>query len=215
MPRLPGRLRHPGSLRRAPVDPFEQVAELRRGDRHHAVGWRRPNEAAALEPLRKQAHALPIVPQHLDEVTAAAAKHKQIAAVRVMAQRLLNEQRQPIKPFAHIGPTRRQPNPHAARNRDHRRSSTPTTRASAASFTSLPTITRAPPASTISIRPVFSADDAASRAALWSCPKVCEPDADRSASMTAGTNAPAPPSAIPCLAPAWRRQVNNKLALRS
>ena len=35
MPRSAGRLRSPGVLRQPPVDPFQQIAELRRRDRHH------------------------------------------------------------------------------------------------------------------------------------------------------------------------------------
>ena len=45
---LSDRTRAPGSLRMAPVDPLEQVAELRRRDRHRPIRWRRPDEAAAL-----------------------------------------------------------------------------------------------------------------------------------------------------------------------
>src|SRR5260221_2404073 len=53
----------------------------------------------------------------------------------------------------HIGVTDRQPDPHPARNRDHRRDRTFTTRASAAASTSLPMMIRSPSARTISIRP--------------------------------------------------------------
>jgi hypothetical protein len=53
-------------LRHASVDAFEQIAELRRRDRHHAPR-RRPDEAATVQALREQEHALPIMPQHFDD----------------------------------------------------------------------------------------------------------------------------------------------------
>ena len=59
-------------LRRPPVDPFEQVSKLRRRDGHRTFGRRRPYEATALQALREQARALAVVPNHLDQVTAAA-----------------------------------------------------------------------------------------------------------------------------------------------
>ena len=55
MPHSAGRLRSPRVLRHPPVDAFQQIAELRRRDRHHAVRRRRPDEAPALQPFRKQA----------------------------------------------------------------------------------------------------------------------------------------------------------------
>src|SRR5258706_11523803 len=47
-----GRSRPPGALRRPPVDPFRQMAKLRRRDRHRAVGRLWPDEAPSLQPLR-------------------------------------------------------------------------------------------------------------------------------------------------------------------
>ena len=121
MPRSAGRLRSPRVLRHPPVDPFQQIAELRRRDRHRAIRRRRPDEAAALQPLREQAHALAVVPQHLDQAAAPAAEHEQMPAVRIAPERLLHQQRQAVKALAHVGVAGRQPHPHAARNRDHRR----------------------------------------------------------------------------------------------
>ena len=60
MPRLAGRLRSPGVLRQAPVDTLEQIAKLGRRDRHHAIRRRRPDEAAAFQPLRIKTHALTV-----------------------------------------------------------------------------------------------------------------------------------------------------------
>src|SRR3974377_1556840 len=45
---LPGGLRSPRALRCAPIDAFQQIAELRRRDRHRAVRRRWPDETAAL-----------------------------------------------------------------------------------------------------------------------------------------------------------------------
>src|SRR5688572_1577839 len=52
---------------------------------------------------------------------APATEHEQMPAVRIALERLLHQQRQAIKPLAHVGVTGRQPNPRAARDRDHRR----------------------------------------------------------------------------------------------
>ena len=41
----------------------------------------RPQEAATLQPLREQAHALPVMPENLDQPTAAATEHKQMATL--------------------------------------------------------------------------------------------------------------------------------------
>src|SRR5690606_572002 len=68
------RRRSPGLLRHAPVNAFEQIAELGRRDRDRAVGRRWPDEAAALELLREQAGALAVVPQNLDQIAASAAE---------------------------------------------------------------------------------------------------------------------------------------------
>src|SRR5258708_26526230 len=79
-------LRPPCVLRQTPVDPFEQIAELRRRDRHRPVGifarnGRWPDEASALQTLREQAHPLAIMPQHLQQSAAPPAEHEQMAAV--------------------------------------------------------------------------------------------------------------------------------------
>jgi hypothetical protein len=72
--------RTPRVLRQTPIDAFQQISKLRRRDRHCAIravalsairavalSGRWPDEASALQPLRKQAHALTNVPQHLDQ----------------------------------------------------------------------------------------------------------------------------------------------------
>ena len=79
-------LRPPRPLRHAPVDPFQQISQLRRCDCHRPVRRRRPDEAAALQPLGVKAHALAIVPQHLDQAATPPAEHEQMAAVRIMPE---------------------------------------------------------------------------------------------------------------------------------
>jgi len=62
------------------------------------------------------------VPQDLDQATGASAEDVQVARVRVAAQPLLHLQRQPVHAFTHIGVTGCEPDPDAARDRDHRAS---------------------------------------------------------------------------------------------
>src|ERR1700720_677853 len=167
-----GCLRSPGLLRHPPVDAFEQIAELRRRYCHRSVGWLRPYEATPLQPLGKQAHALPVMPQHLDQPATAATKHEQMPAVWVTLERLLHQQRQAIKPLAHVGVASRQPNPCTTWGRDHRRRLL-----FASAFISADTVEastdpdiriRPPPANSISMTPaVFgSTGEAASRSGL-------------------------------------------------
>src|SRR5262245_49103723 len=60
------------------------------------------------------------MPEHLDQATAPAAEHEQMSAMRIAPERLLHQQRQAIKALAHVGVAGRQPDPRAARDRDHR-----------------------------------------------------------------------------------------------
>ena len=64
--------------------------------------------------------------------------------------RLLHLQRQPVHPFAHVGPADRQPHSNPARNRDHRRASASTTAAANAGGTKAGIRTRALPGNSIS-----------------------------------------------------------------
>lgn len=92
--------------------------------------------------------------------------------------------------------------PNPGGNWDHRRPSAFPIRASAAASTSAPTITRSPPASTISIRPgIF---DGAGNA-----------DAGSSEVILAGTNVTAVSLACASAAAISHRQVNSVLAFRS
>src|ERR1700704_1031790 len=148
------RSRAPSFLRIAPIDSGQQITELGRGDRHRAVGRDRPQEAAPFQPLRKQAGSLAVMPNHLQKIAPASTKAKQLPAQRITSQHLLHLQRQARKALPHVGVTGRQPHPHAARNRDHGRVSSPRMiRSRVSTSMSQSTITRRPFALTISIRP--------------------------------------------------------------
>src|SRR5229473_318934 len=124
MPHLPGGLRSPRALRQSPIDPFQQICQLRRRDRHRPIravvrNGRWPDKTAAFQPLREQAQALAVVPQHLDQGAAPAAEHEQMAIVGIAPERLLYQQRQSIEALAHVSVAGRQPHLHAARKWDH------------------------------------------------------------------------------------------------
>ena len=59
---------------------------LRGGDCHRTVGRARPQEAAPLQPLGKQAGTLAVMPDHLQETAAASTKTKQLATQRIALQ---------------------------------------------------------------------------------------------------------------------------------
>src|ERR1700723_2059912 len=121
-----------------------------------------------------------------------------MARMRIALQRLLHDQRKPIESLAHVGAPRRKPHPNGRRDRDHRRDSALTTRASAAVSTSAPTTTRSPPTSAISIRPA-GADGAIGAAAI---------PATVTGNNFNGSNPP-----LAALLASRRRHVNNRLAL--
>ena len=107
------RRRTPGFLRHSPIDALQQIAELRRRDRHRSVGRRRPQEPSPFQPFGEQAQALAIAPKALDQIAAPTAEDKQMAAMRIALQRLLDDQRKPVEALAHVGMARRQPHPNA------------------------------------------------------------------------------------------------------
>src|SRR6516165_9584941 len=149
------------------------------------VSRRRPQKPTSFEPLGEQAHPLAVVPQALDEIAAATAKDEQMAAMRIVLQRLLHHQRKPVEPFAHVGVPCRQPHPHARRDWNHRGNSALTTRASDDASTSDPTTIRSPLLSTISIRPT------------WLCVATAPAAVPASATVTGKScNGSAPPTAL-------------------
>ena len=73
--------------------------------------------------------------------------------MRIALQALLNRQSQTLHAAAHVGVAGGDPDPDAARYRDHRRLRTSRTRPNASASTFSSTLTRLPPPSSISIRP--------------------------------------------------------------
>src|SRR4029078_8257491 len=153
MPRSAGCFRPPRVLRSPPIYPFEQITELCGSDRHRPATARGPDEPSPLETLGEQALPLVIVPKTLDEVAATPAKHKKVHAIGICLEGLLNQEREALIALPHIGMATRQPDPHAAWHRDHRRSSTAITRPSAAASTPASTMIRPLLCSTLSMRP--------------------------------------------------------------
>lgn len=63
-----------------PVDPGQEITELRRRDRHHTLRRARPDEAPPLQALREQTGALAVMPDDLQKIAPATAEAKQVAA---------------------------------------------------------------------------------------------------------------------------------------
>src|SRR5215470_12716840 len=156
--RSAGCLRTPRALRHPPVNPLKQIAKLGWGDRHHAIRRRRPEEAAALQPLGIERHAKPIVPKDLDQLAALAAEYIEVAAVRVALEGFLHQQGQRVHAAPHVGVAGRNPYPHGGRNRDHCRcpSASTATAVSSVAVSTAPVIRiRTPAANSISIAPLL------------------------------------------------------------
>ena len=84
--------RAPGVLGITPVDALQHVAELGRRQSHRATLRRRPDEPPTVQALGVERHAQAIVPDDLDQASAAATEHKQITRMRVALQVLLDQQ---------------------------------------------------------------------------------------------------------------------------
>src|SRR4051794_30623299 len=157
------------------------------------------------------------MPEHFNQIAAPTAEHEQVTAVRIAPERLLHEQGQAVEAFAHVGVAGRKPHARVGRDRDHERVRTATTRASAAPFTSLSTITRPPPTSTISITPRAPAPDdavATSGAAGRHAGPGVKGVAGRPSATMAGTNLGSSSSAVRRPWLSKRRQVNNWLGVK-
>src|SRR5207248_2981961 len=92
------------------------------------LGRRWPDEAALLQPLGVERHAEPVMPKNLNQVTSGASEDVKIAGMRIAPQSLLNLKGQAVHAAPHIRSSDRKPDPHTRGNRDHRRSSTSSTR---------------------------------------------------------------------------------------
>src|SRR6266508_652378 len=149
--RLSGGLRPPRAHRHPPINAFQQHAELGRRGCSTPVRRRRPNKAARLEPLRKQAKPLAIPPQHLQQITTPPAERKNLAAERIAPQLLLNQHGQAVKALAHVGNARGKPHARSGRRRNHRPASAVNTRRNGSTSTPLPTLITTPLGSRISM----------------------------------------------------------------
>src|SRR3546814_19838667 len=63
---------------------------------------RGPHEPAAIHPLGKQAHALAVIPEQLDQIAPLAPKGEQRAGMRALLQNLLRHPRQAAEALAHV-----------------------------------------------------------------------------------------------------------------
>ena len=90
------------------------------------------------------------MPEAFDEITSFPAEQVEVARMRIPLQPLLHLQSQTLHSAAHIRVTRRDPDPNARGERDHRRSArnVAVTRTAGAAP---PIVTRAPPANSTTI----------------------------------------------------------------
>jgi len=75
-----------------PIDPRQQVTELRRRDRHSTIGGARPQKTTSFELFTKQARALPIMPDDLQQIATPAAKAEQMTTQRIVPKHFLDLQ---------------------------------------------------------------------------------------------------------------------------
>src|SRR5207248_7516308 len=113
----------PCALRVPPIDALKHVSELGRCNHNNALGWRGPDELTALKPLGIKRHAESIVPKHFYQIAPAAAKHKEIAGMRIALQCFLYLKSKAIHAAAHIGTPGRNPHAYTRGNGYHRRGS--------------------------------------------------------------------------------------------
>src|ERR1700680_587938 len=95
------------------------IANLRRGNDDNAIGGRRPNEIATLQPLGVERHAQGIVPKNLYQIAATTPENIQIASVGIALQYLLHLQGKRVHPTPHIRVACGDPYPNTRRNGDH------------------------------------------------------------------------------------------------
>ena len=106
---LPSQRRCPCPFGASPIYPFQEHRKLRRGKRNTPRLGHWPDETPPVDPRGKQAHLLSIIPKQLDQMTTFTTEGEQRARMRALLQHLLNQHRQTIKTFMHIGHAARQP----------------------------------------------------------------------------------------------------------
>lgn len=77
-----------------PVDRLKHERQLRRRDRNDAIAGRWPDKPAAFETVGIKRHPDPIMPQNLQKIAAPASEDKQITAVRIALESLLDLNRE-------------------------------------------------------------------------------------------------------------------------
>src|SRR5690606_39236453 len=87
---------------------------------HRSILSARPYEAAPLEPLREQAHAVTVPPQVLDPIAAPAAEHEQLTGERILVQLQLHQRCKTVEALTHVGHAARDPDLRPRRQPDHR-----------------------------------------------------------------------------------------------
>jgi hypothetical protein len=107
--------RLPGANWLPPINAFEQHGKLRPRQRYSSRFGLRPNEPAALEPLRKQTQAVAIKPKQFDQVASFAAKDEHVPGKRVLLQARLHECTQSGKTSPHVRDSGRNPDVCASR----------------------------------------------------------------------------------------------------
>src|SRR3984885_4064771 len=183
------------------------ISHRARRDRHRALRRRGPDELAAVQPLGVQRQADAIMPKNLGQIAPTPAEDIEIAGMGIALKAPLDRQSQALHAGAHVRVPRRDPYPDAARDRDHRRLRSSSTRCSASASTSRSTRTRKPPLSSISIIPPLArragGDDGG-------CGAHVGAGADGKAISTGTSAGTASPLSRPSRAN--RRHVNNWLA---
>src|SRR5579872_326766 len=161
-----------------PIDAVEHIGQLRGRDSNNAVGRRRPDETALLQPFGVERHAEAVVPKNFDQIASGAAKDVEVAGVRIAMQSFLDLQSQTIHAAPHIGAADSEPHAYTRGDRDHRRSNTSRTRRSAGSSNLRPTRMRYLPETSISmVSGIADAGSATSRSAVTTTGISCGADA--------------------------------------
>src|ERR1035441_2836954 len=91
------------------IDAFQQHRQLRSRQRNRAVCCLWPDESSALQAFGEQAESVPIPPQHFDQITAPAAKHKHVTREWALLQPRLHQRTQPLEATPHVGYSGRDP----------------------------------------------------------------------------------------------------------
>ncbi|MBM7487819.1 hypothetical protein ACVWWI_006628 [Bradyrhizobium sp. USDA 3686] len=177
------RLRDSRRMHACPIHAGQKRGQLRRVHSHDAVNDRRPLEGAALKPLPIQHEATTIPDHDLHPISALRTEDHRHPLHRIVAQRLLRQQRQTIRALPEVYRSGRNVNHEASGSRQHervRRNATNTSLSTASPGVPR-TSTRAPWSSTVTTAASGDPEGAAA--------------ADGDDSDTNGTNDSAPAAA--------------------